>query len=113
MKRKRRFNWIVSDYLRKFLKVYYEGSARLRGKRFYCAALQGRGDYNITINCDLTVSCNCQDYDASGHLGDMRKNTFQEVFFGPKAQEFRRKLAQGKIPIMSCTRCGDLKRIAK
>jgi len=113
MKKKRRFNWIVSDYLRRGLKVYYQAQARLKGQRFYCSALQGRGDYNITINSDLTLSCNCQDYDGSGHLGDLRKNSFEEVFFGPKAQEFRQQLAQGRIPICSCTRCGDLKRIAR
>ncbi len=113
MKKKRRFNWVVSDYLRKGLKIYYEAAARLRGQRFYCAALQGHADYNLTINSDLSLSCNCQDYDGSGHLGDLRKNSFQQVFFGPKAQEFRQQLAQGRLPIHSCTRCGDLKRIAK
>jgi hypothetical protein len=49
------------------------------------------------INSDLTVSCNCQDYDGSGHLGDLRKNSFEEIFFGPVAQKFRDDLAKGKF----------------
>src|SRR3954471_13442021 len=83
--KRRRFNWITSDYIRKGLKLYYEWSARLKGQRFYCSALAGQSDYNITVNCDLTVSCNCQDYDGSGHFGDLNKTSFKEAFFGAKA----------------------------
>src|SRR5205085_25730 len=78
--------WLISDVVRKGLKLYLEWSARLKGQRFYCRALGGQSEYNITINCDLTVSCNCQDYNGSGHLGDLNKNSFSEVFFGPAAQ---------------------------
>jgi hypothetical protein len=109
----RRFNWIISDLLRKALKRYFEWSARLKGQRFYCRALGGESDYNMTINCDLTVSCNCQDYDGSGHIGNLNKNSFQEIFFGPVARQFREELAKGKLPIMTCTRCGDLQRVPK
>ena len=111
--KRRRFNWRVSDVIRRGLKVYLESSARLRGETFYCGALAGESDYSITINCDLTVSCNCQDYDGSGHIGDLNKNTFQEVYYGPVAQKFRSELAKGKLPIMTCTRCCDLKRVRK
>src|SRR2546430_9947420 len=97
--KRRRFNWVASDFIRKALKCYYEWSARLRGQRFYCAALAGQSDYNITINCDLTVSCACQDYDGSGHIGDLNKNPFKEVVFGPVPQRFRTELAQGQLPL--------------
>jgi organic radical activating enzyme len=109
----RRLNWIFSDLLRKWLKRYFEWSARLKGQRFYCRALGGESEYNMTINCDLTVSCNCQDYDGSGHIGDLNKNSFKDVFFGPVARRFREELAKGKLPIMTCTRCGDLERVPK
>src|SRR5437867_6613096 len=109
----RRFNWKVTDTVRRCLKFYVEWSARLRGQRFYCSALAGESEYNITVNCDLTVSCNCQDYNGSGHMGDLNKNSFQEIFFGPKAQHLRSELAKGKLPIVTCARCGDLKRVAK
>jgi len=111
--KRRRFNWVVSDLVRQGMKRYLELSTRLRGQRFYCAALAGESDYNITVNCDSTVSCTCQDYDGSGHIGDLNKNSFQEVFFGPKAQDFRTQMARGKLPIMTCTRCSDLRRISK
>jgi hypothetical protein len=99
--------------MRRFLKRYIEGSARLRGQRFYCRSLGGESEYNLTINCDLTVSCTCQDYDGSGHLGDLNKHSFKEVFFGPVARRFREELAKGKLPIDTCARCGDLLRVPK
>jgi hypothetical protein len=111
--KRRRINWIVSDVLRRVLKTSYELSARLRGQRFYCGVLNGESEYNLTINCDATLSCCCQDYDGSGHLGDLEQNSFREIFFGPVAQRFREELAKGKLAILACTRCGDLKRIAK
>ncbi len=111
--KRRRFNWIVSDLVRKVLRHWFEWSARLRGQRFYCRTLGGESEYNLTINCDLTVSCTCMDYDGSGHLGDLNKNSFPEVFFGPVAQRFRESLAKGKLPIMTCARCGDLVRVPK
>ena len=111
--KRRRFNWVLSDITRKGLKYYLEWSARLRGQRFHCRALEGESEYNITVNCDLTVSCNCQDYDGSGHLGDLNKNSFKDVFMGPVAQRFRDELANGKLPIMTCARCGDLQQMAK
>src|SRR5438105_3582267 len=109
----RRFNWVISDIVRKGLKFYLEWSARLRGQRFACRALAGESEYNLTINCDLTVSCNCQDYNGSGHIGDLNKNSFEDIFFGPVARRFRAELAKGKLPIKSCTRCGDLMRVPK
>src|SRR5436305_1906907 len=111
--KRRRFNWVLSDIVRNGLKLYLEWSARLRGQRFYCSALAGQSEYNITVNCDLTVSCNCQDYNGSGHMGDLNKNSFPEVFFGPAAQHLRSELAKGKLPILTCARCGDLKRVPK
>src|SRR4051812_10227018 len=111
--KRRRFNWVISDYVRKGLKFYQESSAKVRGERFYCRALAGESEYNLTINCDLTVSCTCQDYDGSGHIGDLNKNSFNEVFNGPVANRFREDLANGKLPIMTCTRCSDLRRASK
>jgi hypothetical protein len=111
--RHRRINWIVSDFTRRVLKRYLEWSARLKGQRFHCRCLAGESEYNLTVNCDLTLSCTCQDYDGSGHLGDLNQHSFREVFFGPVAQRFREELAKGKLPIMTCTRCGDLVRVPK
>src|SRR5476651_836230 len=110
---KTRFNWRVSDLVRRAKSRWLELRAKITGQKFYCSALAGESEYNITINSDLTVSCNCQDYDGAGHIGDLKKDSFEKVFFGPVAQDFREKLARGKIPIKACTRCGDLRRIAK
>src|SRR5882724_3653379 len=112
-KQKRRFNWVVSDVVRRATTAWSELSARVRGQGFYCSALHGESDYNITINSDLTVSCNCQDYDGSGHIGDLKKDSFEKIFYGPVAQNFREQLARGKFPIKTCARCGELRRIAK
>jgi hypothetical protein len=110
---KTRFNWRVSDRLRWAKSRWLELRAKITGRKYYCHALAGESDYNIAINSDQTVSCNCQDYDGSGHIGDLRKNTFEEIFFGPVAQKFRDDLAQGKIPIPTCARCGDFRRLKR
>ena len=113
MPKRRRINWVFSDVARWVLERKHEWLARLRGERFYCGALSGESDYNITINCDGTLTCNCHDYDGSGNLGDLNQQSFKDVFFGPKAQSFRESLAKGKLPIRTCAHCGDLKRIKK
>jgi len=110
---KTRFNWRISDVIRRGMVRWFELRARLSGRGYSCSALEGASDYNITINSDLTVSCNCQDYDGTGHIGDLRKNSFKEVFLGPKAKYFRDELAKGKLPIPTCSRCGDLRRLAR
>jgi uncharacterized Fe-S cluster-containing radical SAM superfamily protein len=78
---------------------------------FYCKALQGLSSYNICINSDMTVSCNCQDYEGKGQIGDLKKQTFKEVFSGPIAQGFRKSLAEGKFPLAVCGSCVELKKI--
>jgi MoaA/NifB/PqqE/SkfB family radical SAM enzyme len=109
---KTRFNWRVSDFLRRTLVLWHETRAKITGRKYYCAALVGESEYGITFNSDLTVSCSCQDYDGSGHLGDLKKNSFEEIFHGPVAQKFQADLLKGKVPIPTCTRCGDFRRLA-
>jgi hypothetical protein len=109
---KTRFNWRVSDFIRGMMVRWFELRARITGRGYYCSTLAGQEDYNLTVNSDLTVSCTCQDYDGSGHIGDLRKNTFEEIYFGPVAQRFRDELAKGKIPIPTCVRC-TIKRLPK
>ncbi len=96
----------MSTFLRTLLRAVLHAKARLTGRAFVCRALQGESNYNIAIQCDMTVACNCQD-DGSGQLGSLRDNTFEEIFFGPKAESFRAALARGKLPILICARCGE------
>jgi MoaA/NifB/PqqE/SkfB family radical SAM enzyme len=110
---KTRFNWRVSDGIRWTMSRWFELRAKVTGQKYYCNALAGESEYDITINSDLTVSCTCQDYDGSGHLGDLRKNSFEEIFFGPVAKKFQDELAKGKIPIPTCSRCGDFRRLKR
>jgi pyruvate-formate lyase-activating enzyme len=83
----------------------------LQGNRFYCAALNGESDYNLSVNSDMTVSCNCQDVDGSGRLGDLSKETLPEILRGPTAQRFRNDLADGRPPISTCRHCPELRRV--
>ena len=112
LKPKERFNWLVSDVYRKLQVWKYALLAKLSGRKYYCRALHGESEYNLTINSDLTVSCNCQDFDGSGHLGELRTHSFEDVFFGPVARKFRNDLANGILPISTCARCGELQRLA-
>ncbi len=110
---KTRFNWRVSDFLRWAISRKLELQAKLTGRKYFCNALAGESEYDITVNSDLTISCSCMDYMGDGHLGDLKKNTFEEIYYGPVAQRFRDTLAQGKIPIPTCARCHDLYRLKK
>ena len=109
---KDRLNWIISDLIRRLLVWKYEWQARLTGRKYYCAALHGEAEYDLTINSDRTVSCNCQDYEGLGHIGDLKKHSFEDVYHGSVAQRFRNEMARGKMPIPICARCGSLRRLA-
>jgi len=85
----------------------------VRGDAYYCNALAGRSDYNICINADMTVSCNCVDFDGSGQLGDLRASTLREIFSGPRACAFRKSLARGVIPIRRCLSCRELTKTSR
>ena len=59
-----------------------EIKAVIKGKRFYCQALAGESNYDISINSDMTVSCSCADFDGSGILGDFSSDSFETIFGG-------------------------------
>jgi uncharacterized Fe-S cluster-containing radical SAM superfamily protein len=85
--------------------------ARAAGHRFKCAALSGESNYNIAINADLSVSCNCDDTSGEGRLGSMRDQSFEAVFRGAKAHALRRALAEGTIPLTRCIQCPELQEV--
>jgi len=75
---------------------------------FRCRALAGDSNYNICINSDMTVSCNCQDYDGFGRLGSLDESSLEQIFSGPVATKFRTLLAERKFPIPTCINCAEL-----
>jgi pyruvate-formate lyase-activating enzyme len=85
-----------------------EFRAAISGNRFYCSALSGESSYNVSINCDMTVSCNCQDFDGCGQIGDLRKQHIKEIFGSSQANHLRHQLASGKLPIVTCAACAEL-----
>jgi len=85
-----------------------EWHARWTGRRFHCSALAGEVRDGIFVNSDMTVSCNCQDVDGSGRLGSLRTHRFEELFAGPVADGFRRRLAAGELPTSRCPACFHL-----
>ena len=107
---------VLTDFTRKTFRVavrwYLRSRAFLTGKCFCCSALAGKSSYNISINSDLSVSCNCRDWDGAGRLGSLRENTLEEVFASPAATAFRRKLAAGRPPILTCTPCSELRLVS-
>jgi len=82
-------------------------------KTFACRALNGDSNYNICINSDMTVSCNCQDYDGSGHLGDLTRQDFEDIFLGTKAQGFKAALSRLNFPATNCWACSDFMMLDK
>jgi MoaA/NifB/PqqE/SkfB family radical SAM enzyme len=59
----------------------------------------------------MTVSCNCQDYYGSGHIGDLNVQTLDEIFHGEQAQLFRKRLARGLFATPICPDCRELQRV--
>ena len=98
----------ASALLRRIRRRYLELKAKSQGKAFFCAALAGRSQFNVCINSDLTVSCNCHDVDGTGHIGDLNRESLDEILSGPTAQRFREELGRGRLPIPQCSRCWDL-----
>ena len=96
---RKRIGWLLKAYL--------------QNQAFCCQALKGESNYNICINCDLTVSCNCQDFDGSGVIGNLREQTFQQIFDSEKAKSFRQALSRRRFPLRTCPVCAELSAIPK
>lgn len=102
-------NFRTQQAFRLARKRWLELRAALAGKRFYCASLSGESAYNLCVNSDMTVSCNCQDFDGSGHIGDLHGGSLQEALGSGRAMALRRSLAAGRLPLLTCASCADLR----
>ncbi len=87
--------------------------AKLQGKRFSCQALSGESSYNIAVNSDFTVSCNCTDYYKTGQIGDLSTNSLAEIFDSPASNRLRTELSKGKLPLFQCVLCSDRRTVSK
>ena len=92
------FAYLCREAVLRTLRLLREGHALLGGCRFHCRSLSGEALLGCYVNSDMTVSCNCQDMDGSGQIGDLRQSTFEEIFAGPKATRLRRELARDGSP---------------
>lgn len=54
----------------------------------------------------LVVPC-CFDKDATHQLGDLKKNTFDEIWQGEKYQEFRSSILRSRSEIDICSNCTE------
>lgn len=54
----------------------------------------------------IVVPC-CFDKDASHNMGNLRQQSFKEVWQGPAYQQFRQSLLQGRDQIDICTNCSE------
>jgi len=82
-------------------------------RRWYCSALAGESNYNICVNSDMTVSCNCQDFDGQGHIGDLRTQTLAEIFSGDVVSRFQSTLFNRRFPTSNCSFCPELAPLPK
>jgi pyruvate-formate lyase-activating enzyme len=102
------WNYLYREAVLRMLCRAKELRARLRGRRFHCRSLAGEDPWAVFVNCDMTVSCNCQDFDGSGQLGSLREQAFEGLFAGRRAAAFRQMLAGGRLPISRCGACALL-----
>jgi MoaA/NifB/PqqE/SkfB family radical SAM enzyme len=82
--------------------------AKIFKKRFYCRSLAGESCYNLTINSDFTVSCNCNDFYGLGKIGNLKEQNLKEILLGEKADNFKKLLSRGIPPIINCIVCPGL-----
>ena len=102
------FNWHAKTLIRTILTKKLEFNAKLKHKVFSCKVLNGKSEYDLSVNSDMTISCNCQDFDGAGKIGDFSQNTLEEILSSNKAEMFRKQLSEGKLPIPNCSRCSEL-----
>ena len=101
---------LIARHIRKKFKEIY---CLLTNKKFYCASLQGKSIHGITVNSDLTVSCNCSDIYGHGKIGDLKSENFEDIFKNKTVKSLRKNLQKGKLPIMDCVTCRNLFPIKK
>lgn len=102
----------LAPITKRFVPVKRLVKAKLRNETFTCNALTGHSDYNICINSDMTVSCNCQDFSGRGQIGDLRQHTLDEVFAGPVVRGFMKQLANRQFPTDVCPICPELQSVS-
>lgn len=103
------WNHRIRHWLRVAAVVKLRAKTLLTRKRFFCQSLSGLAHYDTAINSDLTVTCNCKDHDGAGVIGSLARQSFEQVWNGPRASSFRQKLAAGRLPIPSCATCAELR----
>ena len=77
-------------------------------EHYMCKVLSGLSKYDLSINADMSVSCNCILREC-GKLGDLRKQTLLEIFDSDEVRKIREDLYNGYLLTMSCAaRCNEL-----
>ncbi|HUT09667.1 MAG TPA: radical SAM protein [Thermoguttaceae bacterium] len=107
--RRKPFNYRYRQFVMGTLRFFLQWYAKLTGKRFCCRTLAGID--GVFVNSDMTVSCNCQDADGTGQLGNLRESSLEEILGGETAAGFRRGLVGGKLPIHRCAACFQLRMV--
>ncbi|MDR0920550.1 MAG: radical SAM protein [Oscillospiraceae bacterium] len=80
----------------------------INNQHYYCNVLTGFSKYNLSVNSDMTVSCNCK-LRGCGLLGNLREQTLQEIYDSKTVNSLRQSLANGFLPTASCAyRCSEL-----
>ena len=62
--------------------------------------------YSCVINCDGTVTICCVDWNKKTIIGDLKKNSFEEIWNGDAANKFRKMhLMRERYKNESCKNC--------
>ena len=82
-----------------------------RTEHFICNVLSGLSTYDLSVNADMTVSCGCMLRKA-GQIGDLRKQTLQEIYSSEYVAYLRKKMYEGFLPSVSCfMRCCEIMQV--
>ncbi|ETP70997.1 radical SAM superfamily enzyme [Lachnospiraceae bacterium JC7] len=83
-----------------------------RTEHYICKSITGLSDYNLSINADMTVSCQCV-LRSEGELGSVKEATLKQVMSSKIACGMRNDLYDGFMPTYRCTNCPELVQVPK
>lgn len=82
-------------------------------EHYICKVLSGTSSYHLSVNADMTVSCNCM-LRKGGQIGNLKKQSLQEIYDSQCVSKIRTDLYSGILPTVVCiNRCEMLRRVPK
>jgi len=107
-----RLNIFLRDAAKELLRLYYHWVYRPLhpGRRFYCRNIFD--GMNALVFSNGEVTCVCSDHGVI-NLGNVNQASLEEVWKGPKFEEYRASFRANRLPVRHCSACFALEKVPK